>query len=128
MRELEDNSELGSDMQVMLDVLSSDGWDVEIDASAVAFTWQNAAARLRIIREYGAQNIIYEFAEGDFHSFVKIDYGGRLPELLHMISADRTTLSSGNYGHHLHRIVHAFPNIYYHNGSRFVLLVNPDVV
>ncbi len=116
------------DVEAMLDYMSSEGWKVELDSSAVAFLWQNAFARLRIIHQYGSDSVIYVFEEGEIRSFVLIKYGERLMELLRMISTEKMGLYSGAYTKHLWKITDAFPHIYFWDGSKFGLLVNKDVV
>jgi hypothetical protein len=120
-------AELDSDIQLILDYLSSDGWKVAANEKVVAFVWQNAFATLKIIYPYRQHSIVYRFTEGDITSFVKINYGDRLLQLLQMISADKERLHSGSYTEQLRKIIDAFPNTYYHNGSGFVLLVNQDM-
>lgn len=111
----------------MLDYLSSEGWKMELDSSAIAFAWQNAFAKLRIFHQHGSDSVIYMFDEGEIHSIVLIKYGEHLMQLLRMISTEKTRLYSGAYTKHLWKITDAFPHIYFWDGSKFVLLVNPDV-
>ncbi len=119
-------AELDSDLQLISDYLSSDGWKSDADERIVVFLWQNAFATLKIIYPYAQHSIVYRFTEGEITSFVRINYGDRLLQLLQMISADKERLHSGSYAAQLRKIIDAFPQTYYYNGSGFVPLVNQE--
>jgi hypothetical protein len=124
---LDSDSGSGSDRKTIFDYLSSDGWDSDSDDRVIRFVYQNAFATLKI-EPLDKGSIIYSFREGEIQSLIKIEYGEKLLELLQIISTEKKKLSSGQYARHLRKVIDRYPNTYYYNGAKYVLLVNEDLV
>ncbi|MBK9924826.1 MAG: hypothetical protein IPP66_05980 [Anaerolineales bacterium] len=113
------------DTKLLYDFLTADGWKTyPLKEGTTGFVYRSIFATLKI--EFQKRCIFYQFEEGEMKSLVQIDYQSKLPELLGMITADKSNLSSGQYGRHLKKIIENFPNIYYFTGEKYVLLINKD--
>ncbi len=113
------------DAKLLYDFLTVDGWKTyPLKEGTAGFVYRNTFATLKI--EFHKGRIFYQFEEGEMKSLVQIDYQGKLPELLVMITANKSKLSSGQYRRHLKKIIENFPKIYYFTGGKYVLLINKD--
>ncbi len=112
---------------MIFDYLSSDGWKSDLSEDRVTrFSYQNPFATLSIeLLDKGT--VIYSFSEGEIQSLIRIECGNRILELLKMIAAEKKDLSSGKYAENVSRIIDSFPQAYYFNGTKYVLLVNKDM-